>query len=70
MLNRIKRFWEVKGEWEWLSKEESLQLHSEKKDKEIANAKNLWIKRTRNYLDMNLGLNAHEFDQTIISVFQ
>jgi len=57
-----------KGEWEWLSKEESLQIHSEKEDKEVTNTNNLWIKRARNYLDSSLGLNAHEFDQTIISV--
>ena len=63
-----KIFREGKGEWEWLSKEESLQIHSEKEDKEVTNAKNMWIKRARNYLDSSLGLNAHEFDQRIISI--
>jgi hypothetical protein len=63
-----KIFREGKGEWEWLGKEEFLQIYSEKGDKEVTNAKNLWIKRARNYLGSSLGLNAHEFDQTIISV--
>ena len=66
--SRKKIFREGKGEWEWLSKEESLQIHSEKEDKDVTNAKNLWIKLARNYLGSSLGLNAHELDQTIISV--
>jgi hypothetical protein len=63
-----KIFREGTEEWEWLSEEESLQIHSEKEDIEVINAKNLWIKLARNYLDSSSGLNAHEFDQTIISV--
>jgi hypothetical protein len=59
---------EGNGEWEWLSKENSLHIHSEKEDKEVTNVKNLWIKLARNYLGSSLGLNAHDFDQTIISV--
>ena len=56
------------GEWECLSEKESLQVHSVKEDKEVTHAKNIWIERASNCLVSSLCLNAHEFDQTIISI--
>ena len=39
-----------------------------KEDKEVTHAKNIWIERASNCLVSSLCLNAHEFDQTIISI--